>query len=85
MDEYNKDSSLLYYQEVFETPFLTETGQFYRQLASKLTSELSCSEYIQQVVARLQEAKNHGDKFLHPTSVTKVSKMRGEFRRQLYS
>ncbi len=71
VEEY-QESSLLYYQETFESPFLEETGQFYRQEASKLTSELSCSEYIQQVVAKLREAKSRGEKFLHLTSVTKV-------------
>ena len=72
VEEYNKDSSLRFYQELFEAPFLAETGEYYRQEASKIVAELSCSEYMEQVVARLQAARRRGQRFLHQTSVTKV-------------
>ena len=73
VEEYNKDQKLDYYQTVFEAPFLHETGQYYRQQASKLVAESSCSEYMHSVVNMLQVARRRGVAFLHQTSVTKVS------------
>ena len=72
VEEFNKDSALKLYQEAFESPFLRDTGEYYRQEASKLVAELSCSEYMAQVVSRLQAARRIGHKFLHQTSITKV-------------
>ena len=72
VEEYNKESALKFYQEVFESPFLRETGEYYRQEASKLVAELSCSEYMAQVVSRLQAERRRGQRFLHQTSITKV-------------
>lgn len=72
VEEFNKDSALKLYQEVFESPFLRDAGEYYRQEASKLVAELSCSEYMAQVVSRLQAARRSGHKFLHQTSITKV-------------
>ena len=64
---------LEYYQGIFEAPFLHETGEYYRQQASKLVAESSCSEYMQRVVSMLQTARRRGVTFLHQTSVTKVT------------
>ena len=75
VEEYNKSLTLEYYQEVFEGPFLRETGQYYRQQASKLVAESSCSEYMHCIVNMLQTARRRGTSFLHQTSVTKVSKV----------
>ena len=41
VEEYNKESSLRYYQRVFEGPFLEETKQHYLHVASKLVSGVS--------------------------------------------
>ena len=73
VEEYNKGASLEYYQVVFEAPFLLETGEYYRQQASKLVAEKSCSEYMHCVVSMLQTARRRGVAFLHQTSVTKVT------------
>ena len=64
--------NLEYYQKIFEAPFLQETGQYYRQQASKLVAESSCSEYMHSVVSMLQTARRRSMAFLHQTSVTKV-------------
>ena len=78
MEEYNKESSLRYYQECFEAPFLDETGEYYRHVASKLVSELDVSQYMAVVVSRMQAARRRGQRFLHQTSMTKVSGGRRE-------
>ena len=73
VEENKADESLRYYQESFESPFLAETGHYYRLAASGMVTELSCSDYIRQVVSQLQTARRAGMRFLHPTSLTKVS------------
>ena len=40
VDEYSKNTSLRYYQTVFETPFLAETKEYYLHVASKLVRQL---------------------------------------------
>ena len=37
------------YEELFEVPFLQETGDYYRQEASKLKDACNCSEYMEKV------------------------------------
>lgn len=42
-------SSLQFYQEIFEGPFLTKTGEYYKQEASNLLQESNCSQYMEKV------------------------------------
>ena len=72
VEEGRVEEPLRYYQDCFECPFLVETGQYYRLEAARMVAELSCSEYIKQVVIQLKTAKRAGNRFLHQTSVTKV-------------
>ena len=57
VEEYNKESSLHYYQRVFEAPFLAETREYYLHVASKLVcvyarvNMSSCHECIVQAEA----------------------------------
>lgn len=71
VDEWLAEESLRYYQDCFESAFLAETGHHYRQEAARMVAELSCSQYIQQVVAQLQTVRRVGRRFLHQTSITK--------------
>ena len=73
VDEWLAEESLRYYQDCFESAFLAETGHHYRQEAARMVAELSCSQYIQQVVAQLQTVRRVGRRFLHQTSITKVT------------
>ena len=38
-----------FYEELFETPFLRETGEYYRQEAMKFYDKCTCSEYMEKV------------------------------------
>ena len=40
---------LQFYQEIFEGPFLTKTGEYYKQEASNLLQESNCSQYMEKV------------------------------------
>ena len=42
VEEYSKQSSLCYYQRMFEAPFLAETKEYYLHVASKLVSKCVC-------------------------------------------
>ena len=41
------------YEDLFETPFLAETGNYYRQEASRLLDQCNCSEYMEKERKRL--------------------------------
>lgn len=53
VEQYKKKGPLQLYEDVFETPFLKETGEFYRSEAAKLKDEHSCSEYMERVSSGL--------------------------------
>ncbi|RXM97256.1 Cullin-2 [Acipenser ruthenus] len=61
-----------FYQEIFEGPFLAETGEYYKQEASNLLQESNCSQYMEKVLARLKDEEVRCRKYLHPSSYAKV-------------
>lgn len=58
-----------YYEEIFETPFLKATGQFYKIEAAKLLQECTISEYLEKVQQKLHEEALRVTTFVHPTYV----------------
>lgn len=73
VEEYKKKYPLQLYEELFEVPFLKETGDFYRQEAAKLKDECTCSEYMEKVIMKLDNEDFRSRKFLHPSSYNKVT------------
>lgn len=61
-----------FYQEIFEGPFLTKTGEYYTQEASNLLQESTCSQYMEKVLGRLKDEEVRCRKYLHPSSYAKV-------------
>lgn len=72
VEQYKKKFPLKFYQEIFETPFLEKTGEYYKQEASNLLQESNCSQYMEKVLARLKDEEVRCRKYLHPSSYTKV-------------
>uniref|UniRef100_A0A8C4RTN4 Cullin 2 n=1 Tax=Erpetoichthys calabaricus TaxID=27687 RepID=A0A8C4RTN4_ERPCA len=72
VEQYKKKFPLKFYQEIFEGPFLTETGEYYKQEASNLLQESNCSQYMEKVLARLKDEEVRCRKYLHPSSYAKV-------------
>ncbi|KAK7473994.1 hypothetical protein BaRGS_00034763 [Batillaria attramentaria] len=72
VENYKKKMAMQLYEEMFETPFLKETGDFYRSEASRLKSDCTCSEYMEKVIQRLDMENLRSCKFLHPSSYDKV-------------
>ncbi|KAL5007129.1 hypothetical protein ScPMuIL_015935 [Solemya velum] len=73
VEQYRKKNQLLLYEEVFEIPFLRETGDYYRKEASQLKDECTCSEYMEKVIQKLDNENFRSRKFLHPSSYAKVT------------
>ncbi|KAG8138814.1 hypothetical protein E2320_001613 [Naja naja] len=59
-------------KEIFECPFLNETGEYYKQEASNLMQESNCSQYMEKVLCRLKDEEVRCRKYLHPSSYGKV-------------
>uniref|UniRef100_A0A8C2DF82 Cullin 2 n=1 Tax=Cyprinus carpio TaxID=7962 RepID=A0A8C2DF82_CYPCA len=72
VEQYKKKFPLKFYQEVFEGPFLTKTGEYYKQEASNLLQESNCSQYMEKVRCRLKDEEVRCRKYLHPSSYAKV-------------
>ncbi|KPP60656.1 cullin-2-like [Scleropages formosus] len=69
VEQYKKKFPL---KEIFEGPFLTKTGEYYKQEASNLLQESNCSQYMEKVLARLKDEEMRCRKYLHPSSYAKV-------------
>ncbi|MCP9259511.1 Cullin-2 [Dirofilaria immitis] len=63
------------YREIFERRFLQTTTEYYTVLSIKLLSELSCSQYMESVIARIEEENERSLRFLHKSSHEKVTKL----------
>ncbi|XP_075000167.1 cullin-2 isoform X3 [Calonectris borealis] len=72
VEQYKKKFPLKFYQEIFECPFLNETGEYYKQEASNLLQESNCSQYMEKVLGRLKDEEIRCRKYLHPSSYGKV-------------
>ncbi|MBN3311157.1 CUL2 protein, partial [Amia calva] len=72
VEQYKKKFPLKFYQEIFEGPFLSKTGEYYKQEASNLLQESNCSQYMEKVLARLKDEEVRCRKYLHPSSYAKV-------------
>ncbi|XP_032821523.1 cullin-2 [Petromyzon marinus] len=72
VEQYKKKFPLKFYQDVFESAFLVETGEYFKQEASRLLQTCNCSQYMQQVLGRLKDEEVRCRKYLHPSSYSKV-------------
>ena len=73
VEEYKKKGNLDLYEEIFESPFLRATGDYYKEEASKLLQEGSISLYMERVIQRIESENVRSRKFLYPSSYTKVT------------
>jgi len=72
VEEYKKKSPLQLYEDLFETPFLKETGDYYKKMAVKLLDENNCADYMEKVIQLLDDENLRSRKF--HLSYTKVKK-----------
>ncbi|XP_063778198.1 cullin-2 isoform X3 [Pseudophryne corroboree] len=72
VEQYKKKFPLKFYQEIFEWPFLAETGEYYKQEASNLLQESNCSQYMEKILGRLKDEEIRCRKYLNPSSYSKV-------------
>ncbi|KAK2140943.1 hypothetical protein LSH36_1200g00010 [Paralvinella palmiformis] len=90
VEKYKKKDPLKLYQEIFQKPFLKETGEHYRQEAMTLLQECNCSEYMQKVIQRLDSENMRSRRFLHSSSYELVTRecqqrMVGDLLQMLYA
>ncbi|XP_058830462.1 cullin-2 [Topomyia yanbarensis] len=74
VEEYKKKGSLQLYQHMFEAPMLKDSGEFYKLEASKLLEVCTVSNYMEEVIKKLDEENKRALKYLHNSSLTKLRK-----------
>ncbi|XP_058810413.1 cullin-2-like [Phymastichus coffea] len=72
VEEYKMKGQLKLYQDIFEGPFLKQSGEFYAREASELLQQSNVTRYMERVTWRLSQEELRAHKFLHITSVPKV-------------
>jgi len=63
--DYKKKGNLKLYQELFEAPLLQSSGEYYRTEASKLLQKCTVSQYMEEVIKKLDEENRRATKYLH--------------------
>ncbi|CAD6997776.1 unnamed protein product [Ceratitis capitata] len=74
VQDYKKNGSLKLYQELFESPLLVASGEFYDNEASKLLQTCTVSKYMEEVIKILDDESKRAQKFLHTSSLWKLRK-----------
>lgn len=72
VQDYKKKGNLNLYQDLFETPMLAASGEYYKSEASKLLQRCSASEYMEEVLKRLSDEHRRAHKFFHGSSIPKL-------------
>lgn len=65
VQDFNKKGNLKMYQELFETPMLEASGEFYKAEAFKLLQKCSVSQYMEEVIRKLEDENRRAQKYLH--------------------
>lgn len=72
VQDYKKKGNLKLYQELFEAPMLEASGEYYKSEAAMLLQRCTVSEYMKEVLTRLEDEKKRAHKFFHGSSVEKL-------------
>lgn len=64
-ENYHKRQNLNLYQEIFEAPMLAASGEYYRSQAAELLQRCTVSQYMEEVIKKLEEEHRRATKFLH--------------------
>ncbi|XP_046984562.1 cullin-2 [Schistocerca americana] len=72
VEEFKMKGNLCLYEEIFETPFLAASGEYYKLEASRLLQTCDVSLYMERVTLQLKEETLRSQKFLHCSSFPKV-------------
>lgn len=74
VEEHRRKQPLALYQELFEGPFLAQTGQHLQREAHRLLEQCDCSAYMERVLHCLAQENLRAHRFLHPSSYPKVTR-----------
>lgn len=72
VEAYKMKGELNMYQEIFETPFLEASGEFFVREAAEYLQKADVTVYMERVTWRLGQEELRARKFLHHSSVSKV-------------
>lgn len=72
VEEYRSKNKSKLYQELFETPFLEATHEYYKREAKLLLEKNDCSSYMEQVLIRLDIERERLSNFLPKESHRRV-------------
>lgn len=73
VQDYKKKGNLKLYQELFEAPMLEASGEYYKSEAAILLQRCTVSEYMEEVLKRLDDENRRAHKFFHGRWVACVS------------
>lgn len=65
VQDYKKKGNLKMYQDLFEAPMLEASGEYYKSEAAILLQRCTVSQYMEEVLKRLEDENRRAHKFFH--------------------
>lgn len=75
VQDYKKKGNLSLYQDIFESAMLDASGEYYKAEASKLLQACTVSQYMEEVIKKLEDESRRAQKYLHISSIPKLRKV----------
>ncbi|XP_016662010.1 cullin-2-like [Acyrthosiphon pisum] len=75
VQEFNKQCPLELYQSYFEQPFLKRSSEYFKLESTKLSEELTVSEYMTRVLVIMKEEGIRANTYLHESTYNKLQSM----------
>lgn len=72
VQDYKKKGNLKLYQDLFEAPMLAASGEYYKSEAAVLLQKCTVSQYMEEVLKRLDDESRRAQRFVHASSAPKL-------------
>lgn len=75
VQDYKKKGNLSLYQDIFESALLNASAEYYQYEASQLLQTCTVSQYMKEVIKKLDEESKRAQKYLHNSSIPKLRRV----------
>lgn len=75
VQDYKKKGNLSLYQDIFESALLSASADYYQYEASQLLQKCTVSQYMEEVIKKLDEESRRALKYLYKSSIPKLRRV----------
>lgn len=75
VQDYKKKGNLSLYQDIFESALLSASGEYYQYEACQLLQNCTVSQYMEEVIKKLEEESRRALRYLHKSTIPKLRRV----------